>query len=264
MSSSSLGRRLFEAALALVVVYCSTVIGFSFPFRPFDAIWQLGVAGALLNNAPMALVSLVLMHLSVRLNPGAPQQIRLLAKCSHLAQFAAVGFLCLVPLQLMAVRQTLLTQQSVHDRQMTVAERRISEVRRAITSSKTVPELQRELARLRMGSLTIRGNPSDISLSGVREQLLTSLESSRTNLQSQLKRSGRSTIWDFIQLSLQGVVSSLAFAFGFAALAQAKGSRFSQLDALKWRFDRLRLLRTFAQGHRHGSRSREQSTRKRP
>jgi hypothetical protein len=240
MFPSLLGKRLFEAAVVLVVVYCATVLGFALPFRPFDAIWQLALAGALINNAPIALVGLALMHVSVRLNPGVPKQTLHLAQCARVAQFAAVGFLCLVPLQLMAVRQTLLTQQSLQNRQMSLAERRIAEVRRAISTSATVPELQRELTRLKMGTLTIRGNPSDSSLSGVREQLLTSLESSRSNLQSQLRRSGTGRIWDFVQLSLQGVVSSLALAFGFAALAQGKGSQRSQLDAVRQRLGRLR------------------------
>jgi hypothetical protein len=264
VSSSLLGRRLFEAAFVLLVIYGATVIGFAFPVRAFDPIWQLAVAGALINNAPMALVGLALMHLSVRLEPGAPLQVRRLDQFAHLAQFAAIGFLCLVPLQLMAVRQTLLNQQTEQNRQLTIAERRIAEVRYAISASTTVPELQRELARLKVGTLTIRGNPADSSLSGVREQLLTSLESSRTSLQSQFKRPGRGKIWDFVQLSLQGVISSLALAFGFAALAQGKGRHRSQLDAVRRRWSRLLHLRTADQRRRHGESTQERSIRNQP
>ncbi|MDM7953544.1 MAG: hypothetical protein QUV07_10080 [Cyanobium sp. CZS 25K] len=264
VSTSLLGRRLFETAFVLFVIYGATVIGFALPLRPFDAVWQLAVAGALINNAPLALVGLALMHLSVRLEPGESLQLRRLAHCAHAAQFAAVGFLCLVPLQLMAVRQTLLSHQTVQNRQMTIAERRIEEVRRAITASTTVPELQRELARLKVGTLTIRGNPSDSSLSGVREQLLTSLESSRSDLQSRLNRTGRGKIWDFLQLSLQGVVSSLALAFGFAALAQGKGRHRSQLDAFRWSMGRLLPLRRSGRRRRHGHSIRAESTRNQP
>jgi hypothetical protein len=253
MTPSLLGQRLFEAAVVLVVVYCATVLGFVLPFRPFDAIWQLAFAGALINNGPIALVGLALMHVSVRLDPGLANPARHLSQCARLAQFAAVGFLCLVPLQLMAVRQTLLSQQTLQNRQVSLAERRIAEVRRAISTSATVPELQRELTRLKMGTLTIRGNPSDSSLSGIREQLLTSLDNTRTNLQSQLRRSGRGRLWDFIQLSLQGVVSSFALAFGFAALAQGKGSQRSQLDAVRRRLGRLRRRRTSARRERQSS-----------
>lgn len=263
-SPSLLGRRLFQTAFVLFAIYGATVIGFALPLRPFDAIWQLAVAGALINNGPLALVGLALMHVSVRLEPGAPLQVRRLDQFAHGAQFAAVGFLCLVPLQLMAVRHTLLTHQTVQNRQMTIAERRIADVRRAITASTTVPELQRELARLKVGTLTIRGNPSDSSLSGVRQQLLTSLEGSRINLKSQFNATENGKIWDFIQLSLQGVVSSLALAFGFAALAQGKGRHRSQLDAVRRRLGRLLPLRTVDRRRRQGHSTREQSIRNQP
>ena len=102
---------------------------------------------------------------------------------------------------------------------MVIADRRIAEMRQAILSYTTVPQLQAELARLKLGSLAVRGNPADQSLSAVRGKLIDSLEASSSSLQAKFRTSGTIMIWNLIQLSLQGVVSSIALALGFAALA---------------------------------------------
>ena len=138
-----------------------------------------------------------------------------------------------VPLQLLAVGQTLNAHQKVQNRQLTIAERRISDVRRAINGATTVGQLQAVLVRLKVGTLTVRGNPTDESLTGVREKLLSSLEGSRSTLQSQYRSSGIGRIWDLIQLSLQGVISAIALALGFAALGQRRGSRISLLEEFR-------------------------------
>lgn len=238
--SPPLGGRLSAVAITLFCVFIATVLGQVLPLQLLDPVWQLKFAGALINNAPLALVGLAFLHVATRLEPGNPLLAERLSTLARLAQITALGFLLLVPLQLMAVGQTLKAHQNVQNRQLIIAERRIADVRRAINGATTVGQLQAELVRLKVGTLTVRGNPADGSLSGVREKLLSSLEGSRSTLQSQYRSSGIGRIWDLIQLSLQGIVSASALALGFAALGQRRGSPISLLEEFRRRSLRVR------------------------
>ena len=218
-TSSRLGLRLEKPAFVLFIVYAASVLGATFPPRLFDPVWQLACAGSLINNAPIALVGLAGLHLAVHLEPHSSGLRSRRSFAARLAGLAVAGFLLLVPLQFMAVWQTLQAREALQSRQMVIADRRIAEMRQAILSSTTVPQLQAELARLKLGSLVVRGNLADQSLSAVRGKLLDSLEASRSSLQAKFRTSGTIMIWNLIQLSLQGVVSAIALALGFAALA---------------------------------------------
>jgi len=211
------------ASIALLVVFTSTVLGSVLPARLMDPVWQLSTTATVINNAPVALVGLAGMHLSTYLDPGHSILRRRLSVSARLAQFAVVGFLLLVPVQLMAVWKTIQTRETVQNRQMVVADRRIAEVRRAINSSSTVEQLQAELNRLNLGTLVVRGNPADQSLTSVREKLLQSLETTRSNLKNRITTPVPLLLWQLIQSSLQLIVSAIALAAGFAALAQPMG-----------------------------------------
>lgn len=188
-------------------------MGTSFPPRLFEPVWQLAFAGSLTNNAPIALVGLVGLHLAVHLEPHDSGLRRRFSLAARLACFAVAGFLLLVPLQFMAVWQTLQAREALQSRQMVIADRRISEMRQAIVSSTSLRQLQGELARLKLGSLTVQGNPSNEPLSAVRGKLLDSIKASCSTLQAKSRTTGTMVIWNLIQLSLQGVVSTIALAF---------------------------------------------------
>jgi hypothetical protein len=91
------------ASISLLVVFTSTVLGSILPARLMDPVWQLSTTATLINNAPVALVGLAGMHLANHLDPGHSILRRRLSVSARLARFAGVGFLLLVPVQLMAV-----------------------------------------------------------------------------------------------------------------------------------------------------------------
>jgi hypothetical protein len=188
-----------------------------------DTVWQFSTTATLINNAPVALVGLAGMHLATYLDPGHSILRRRLSVSARLARFAVVGFLLLVPVQLMAVWKTIHAREAAQNRQMVAVDRRIAEVRRAINSSSTVEQLQAELNRLNLGTLVVRGNPADQSLTSVREKLLQSLETTRSNLKNRITTPVPLLLWQLIQSSLQLIVSAIALAAGFAALAQPMG-----------------------------------------
>lgn len=211
------------ASIALLVVYTATVLGSALPARLMDPVWQLSATATLINNAPLALVGLAGMHLATHLDRGNSILRRRRSFTARWAQFAVVGFLLLVPVQLMAVWTTIQARETVQNRQMVVVDRRMAEVRRAINSSSTVEQLQAELNRLNLGTLVVRGNPADQTLTSVREKLLQSLETTRSNLQNKITTPVPQLLWQLIQNSLQVIVSAIALAAGFAALAQPMG-----------------------------------------
>ncbi len=237
---SRLGSRISAAAIVLFWLYGATVIGSVFPPRLLNPVWQLAFSGAVITNAPLALVGLALLHLAGHLDPGNPMLARRRSTCARLASLAVAGFLLLVPFQVQAIGQTLQSRDQNQNRQLGIAERRIADVRRAIASARTVEQLQAELARLKVGTLTVRGTPGDRSMTGVREQLLTSLEGSRSSLRSQYQTTTTGMIWTFLQLSLQGIISAIALAFGFAALAQRGEYGISLLDEFRRTLSKLR------------------------
>jgi len=211
------------ASIALLVVYTATALGSILPVRVMDPVWQLSTTATLTNNAPVALVGLAGMHLATHLDPGHSILRRRLSVSARLAQFAVVGFLLLVPVQVMAVWTTIHARETVQKRQMVAVDRRIAEVRRAINSSSTVEQLQAELNRLKLGTLVVRGNPADQTLTSVREKLLQSLQTTRSNLQNRNTTPVPQLIWQLIQNSLQVIFSAIALAAGFAALAKPMG-----------------------------------------
>lgn len=237
-TSAQLGRRLAVPAIVLFCIYAAMVVGAILPLRLLDPVWQLAFAGTLINNAPLALVGLAGLHLAAHLEPGDPVLARRRSAAARWATLAAAGFLLLIPLQLTAVWHTFQARESVQNRQMVIADRRIAAVRRAITASPTVEQLQAELARLNLGTLAVRGNPSDRSLTQVRATLLRSLEGSRSTLEDQFRTSGKAMIWNLVQQGLQVSVTSMALAIGFAAMAQGRRKHSTLLE--EWQRRRLR------------------------
>jgi hypothetical protein len=238
--------------MVLFWLYAATVIGTVFPPRLLSPVWQLAFSGSVITNAPLALVGLALLHLAGHLDPANPILARRRSTCARLASLAVAGFLLLVPLQVQAIGQTLKSREQVQNRQLGIAERRIADVRRAIASARTVEQLQAELARLKVGTLTVKGTPGDRSLTGVREQLLSSLEGSRSSLQSQYQNTTTGMIWAFLQSSLQGIVSAIALAFGFAALAQRGEHGISLLEEFRRMVSQLRVPFPWPRSQRRG------------
>jgi hypothetical protein len=85
-------------ALVLFVLFATLVAGAVWPVQLLNPLWQLRLAGSLVNGAPFALLGLALLQIAVELGPRDPVLQRRQRLCSQLAVAVALGFLLLVPL----------------------------------------------------------------------------------------------------------------------------------------------------------------------
>ena len=102
-------------ALVLFVLFATLVAGALWPVQLLNPLWQLRLAGSLINGAPFALLGLALLQIAVELGPHDPRLKSRQKLCSQLAVIAALGFLLLLPLQ------TLAALQINHEREVSLA-----------------------------------------------------------------------------------------------------------------------------------------------
>ena len=86
-------------ALVLFVLFAPLVAGALWKVQLLNPLWQLRLAGSLVNGAPFALLGLALLQIAVELGPHDPLLKSRQKLCSQLAVAVALGFLLLLPLQ---------------------------------------------------------------------------------------------------------------------------------------------------------------------
>ena len=94
--------RLWLVAFVLLVVFAATVLNAALPLRLLDPRWLQGLIQVLLSQGFLPLMALVLLQLAAVLNPESGRLRRRGDRCSRLALVTALGFVLLIPLQLVA------------------------------------------------------------------------------------------------------------------------------------------------------------------
>jgi len=232
---SDLSQSMSLAALSMLAVFLLSLLSSLLPARLGEATWQLAFVTLLVDNAVVALVALLTLHIAARLNAGDGFSASLRDGAARWAVAAALGFLLLVPLQLW--NGWRLQQADTHSlsRQERQVERRFQQLRRAVSEASSVPELQRGLRQV-VGSALPPLNPSE-PLPELKRQLSTVLSRNEEQLQQQLRRQRLSRAEarngsGLIATPLRGALSCLAYALAFAALARRRGRTISLLAEL--------------------------------
>jgi hypothetical protein len=229
-------------ATTLFVTFAVSVVAAALPPQLLGPIWQLRLVGSLIDNAPVALLGLGLVHLQAHLSPydTAIQSHR--DRIARLAVAAAFGFLLLVPLQIMASVQLLQTAGVVQARRSAAITADYATLRQQILAANSTQDLQARLQRLRRLRAPLVG-PVDraVPLEPLRQRLLAGLNKARADALRQLSSSSRPRLWSLFTTGARNLVCSLAFAAGFAACARSRSTPLPLLSELITPFRRGRL-----------------------
>jgi hypothetical protein len=202
----------------------------SLPWRLLDPAWQLGISTTLLDNAPMPLVGLGLLHLAAFADPDNDAIQARRRSIAALAMAASIAFLLLIPLQGAAAWNTYRSATQQQTQVLRVATGKYAELRRAVAESGSVAEVQRRWQALLGARLNV--DPS-LPLAKVKEEVLAIVQGSEQQLRQQQELTAAGGIRGLILRTLRGMALALAFGFGFAAGAQRPGRKLSLLQ--EWR-----------------------------
>ena len=218
------------AALAMLSVFVLAMLASILPGKLLEPAWQLGMVAALVDNAVIPLVALLVLHGAAWMNPGDLFSRGLRDAASRWAVAAALGFLLLVPLQgVVAWRQHSLEQQAQRQGQREV-ELRFARLRQAVEQATSSADLQTRLQQV-VGPSFGRINPQE-PLPQLKKRLKVILEQNQRQLD---KRSASAAArpggagGGLLPLPVRLGLSCLAYASAFAALARRRNSEISLL-----------------------------------
>jgi len=222
------------AALAMLMVFVLAMLASILPGKLLEPAWQLGMVAALVDNAVIPLVALLVLHGAAWMNPGDFFSRGLRDGASRWAVAAALGFLLLVPLQgVVAWRQHNLEQQAQKQEQREV-ELRFTRLRQAVADASSSIDLQTRLQQV-VGPSFGRINPQE-PLPQLKKRLKVILEQNQRQLQRELQRRSASAATrgggaggGLLPLPVRLGLSCLAYATAFAALARRRNSEISLL-----------------------------------
>jgi hypothetical protein len=226
LDTAIVSDRLAMVSMVLFTVYLVSVLAFSLPPRLLDPLWQISSTKVAVEAAPLALLGLAGLHLATYLCPGnLPLQQRREA-LARLAVPVSLAFLLVVPLQGHAIWRSYRLSNAVADRQQASTSERADRVRLAIEQATSTADLQKRLLALQRPDLRIQLDPARfpaIPLPALKRQMLSQLDQAEGQAKARFAPVDPATADRITRESLRVMLSSIAFAVGFAACAQRKG-----------------------------------------
>lgn len=220
-------------ATTLFVTFAVSVVAGALPLQLLGPLWQLRLVASLIDNAPVALLGLGLVHLQAYLFPDDTEIQAYRDRIARLAVVAAIGFLLLAPLQIIASVQLLQSAGVVEARRSAAITADYASLRQEILAATSTQDLQARLQRLRRLSAPLLA-PTDkaVPLEPLRQRLLAGLNKARADALRQLSAPTRPRLWSLFTTGARNLVCSLAFAAGFAACARSRSSPLPLLTEL--------------------------------
>ncbi|MCS5691369.1 HpsJ family protein [Cyanobium sp. FGCU-6] len=235
LSKATMASQLGLVGLSLLLLCSGTVLLSILPLQILNAAWQLQFINVLINTSGIGLIGLALVRLAAHVDPSSGRLRRRRDAFAAWACAAVIGFLLLIPLQGYAAWNRWVNASQARNQQLTTTERRVSELRKAITSATTTEQLQRNLKAFQVRPLP----PAALStpLPQLRQQLLDTLQRSEGLVKQRFDRIPPESVWALAQNSVRNVFSALVLSIAFAGLAQRPGVAFSFLHEFRalWR-----------------------------
>ncbi|WP_216920820.1 hypothetical protein [Synechococcus sp. CCAP 1479/9] len=227
--TSNLGFKLSFISLALFLAYGAVVLTGILPISLLDANWQLRLCSVLVENAALPLVGMAITHLAMHLD-GSNLSLRAYhGFISRWALVVALGFLLLVPLQVVSSwRLYAANIQGQSGNEQSVVSQRFEGMRLAITGASSPADLKSRLQAAGGPSLSEANLAT--SLPVLRAKLLVSLEQAKRNAMEQFGRAKPSILWSLLQRCFHVTISTLGFSLAFAASAQRPDSELTVLQ----------------------------------
>jgi hypothetical protein len=217
----SMGSQLGLIGFCLLLLYIGSILVAILPPQVMNPGWQLQFVNTLINTSGLGLVGLVLVRLAAYVDPSNGRLRQRRDAFAGWACAAAIGFLLLVPLQGYAAWHGWGNANQVRNRQLTTTERKVRDLRQAITSATTIEQLQRNLQAIQARPLPAAALSTP--LPRLRQQLLDTLQRSEGLVKQRYERIPPENVWALAQNSLRNIFSALVLSIAFAGLAQRPG-----------------------------------------
>jgi len=240
-----LASALSALALVLFATYLINVAGQVVPLRVAAPAWQLRFAQGAIAPAPLALIGLGLLQLATYIDRGNGALAARRRTLSSFAILAVVGFLLLIPLQLHAASRSIRAMNSGQEAKLQQVRQNLTLLRQQINAAGSLEDLKTRIQAIQAPDLILDAASLGQPLPQIKQALLASVDRSERQLNRAIGGGAPRRLWAVLQRSVQGVLSCLALAFGFAAFTPARGmpSRSLLMQLQEWslvgRFSRL-------------------------
>lgn len=217
-------------SFALFSIFLVRLLSVLLGSDPNNTRWQAEFVDVLVNQAQIAFLGFVLLHLALFVQPHHDNLRRRLRLVRTLAVIPVIGFLLLIPLQITSsygdfsaaqTRRTTYLSQSV----------RLTELREAIRQSQNVQDLNVRLQSLLEPPLT--GDELNKPLTLLRQNLLKENQARQDAITQRLKTNLENI--DPVSVVIGRVGSALGWALAFAAGAVPWGSRSTLMERVRRR-----------------------------
>lgn len=212
-----LAPALSALALALFLLFGIGLVSQLLPLRLLAPAWQLRFANALIERAPLALIGLGLLQLAPHLDPSARHLQARWQRLGRLGVIAALGFLLLLPVQVMATARSMHGMNGAQRSQQQRVERNLNLLRQEIRASSSLGDLQRRIRDIQAPDLILDADSLSKPLPKLKQSLLASVDQSERQLRRRFAGGGGGRSWALVERSGRGILASLVLAFAFAA-----------------------------------------------
>jgi hypothetical protein len=201
------------AGYALIVIYSITVVVEVMPLALLQPAWLVRFSAKILGGGVFALTGAVLLVIALRFDPEVLPLSRFQKRLRQLARFVALGFLLLIPLQMIAGFFVLNTD--AQDIQRKLAQ--LESATEVISKSNTETGLINGLALL-PGAPKPNGQKLSIPAPIVKAQVLAQLNRQIPLLQTRIAQVKKSRLETGIAVWFKQGVISAAYAIAFGML----------------------------------------------
>lgn len=213
-----LGSASSAVGLGLLALFAIATLSRLLPPRLLVSAWQLQAANILIETGPYALLGLVLLQLGAFLDPDNESLQRRWHRLGRLGVVAVLGFLLLLPLQLLAASLSLQVASNVQRSQEQRLERNFSQLRQQVQSASSFPDLQRRLRDIQAPDLVVPAEALQLPLPRLKSRLLASVDQAEQRVRRSLGQSrAPERTFNVVRNIARGVVSTLVLALCFAA-----------------------------------------------
>jgi hypothetical protein len=221
-------------ALGLLFLFGISVFSQLFPLRLLSPTWLLRISGVLIERAPLALLGLGMLQLAAYLDPSNPRLKDRWHKLGRRGVVAVMGFLLLIPLQLVAAGRTIQGIKHSQRLQEQRVEQNLNLMRQQIQAATSFDDLQRRIHQIQAPDLVVGPDALNKSLPAFKDSLLASVDQSQTQLRRPPRLEASTRTWTVVEKSSRGLVSALVLALSFAA-ATPMWSEPEDLLLMNWR-----------------------------
>lgn len=213
-----LAPALSAIGLALFLIFIVTECSQLFPLRLLQPAWQLRASAALLENGLWPLLGLGLLQLASYLEPTDWRLGERWERLGRLGVIAVLGFLLLMPLQVVATARALHTMDSTQQGQQRRVEQNLNRMREQIKAADSFPDLQNRIRDIQAPDLVIDPQTLRQPLPQIKRALLASVDQSEQQLRRRFQvETSRGRSWALLQRAGRGVLMALVLAVAYAA-----------------------------------------------